>query len=188
MFCRIGEHRYYHSILKNGKCVMAHPSDLAPALIALNSKAVILGPVGERTVPMEEFFVGPDHDSETVLKTEEFLTEVRIPIPKGRISQIFLKERIRRSADFALSSVAMVAQISDGICEDIRIVLGGVAPFPYVASAAEEMAVGKKMDEGSISRTADAAVEGARPLRMNHYKVDLTRALVRRALGSMWKP
>jgi xanthine dehydrogenase YagS FAD-binding subunit len=113
---------------------------------------------------------------------------VRIPIPNGRISQVFLKERIRRSADFALSSVAMVAEISDGICEDIRIVLGGVAPFPYVASAAEEMAMGKTMEEGSISRTADAAVEDARPLRMNHYKVDLTRALVRRALGSMWKP
>ncbi len=108
-----------------------------------------------------------------------------MPTQNERTRQVFLKGRIRQSADFALSSVAAVARISGGICEDIRIVLGGVAPFPYVASMAEEDIRGKKLDEGLISQAAEVSVEGAKPLSMNGYKVDLTKALVRRALTSM---
>jgi xanthine dehydrogenase YagS FAD-binding subunit len=98
---------------------------------------------------------------------------------------VFLKERIRHSADFALSSAAAGARISGKICKDIRIVLGGVAPLPYGASMAEEVIRGKKLDEKIISQAAGAAVEGAKPLSMNGYKVDLTRALARRALTSI---
>jgi len=184
-YAALGEHRYYHSILKNGRCVMAHPSDLAPALIALKAKVMIMSPNGERKVPLQDFFLGPNYYTETVLKTDEYLTEIHIPIQNERTHQVFLKERIRHSADFALSSVAAVARISGGICEDIRIVLGGIAPFPYIASVAEEVIRGKKVDEGLISQAAGASVEGAKPLPMNRYKVDLTKVLVRRALTSM---
>jgi xanthine dehydrogenase YagS FAD-binding subunit len=164
---------------------MAHPSDLAPALIALNAEVMIMGPNGSKKVPLQELFLGPNHYTETILKADECLTEIHVPIQRGRTHQLFLKERIRHSADFALSSVATVARISAGICEEVRIVLGGVAPFPYVAFMAEEVIKGKKMDEGLISQAAGASVEGAKPLPMNHYKVDLTKALVKRALTSM---
>jgi xanthine dehydrogenase YagS FAD-binding subunit len=180
-----GEHRFYHSILKQGKCVMAHPSDLAPALIALKAEGMIMSPNGRKKVPLQEFFLGPNHYTETILKTDEYLTEIHVPIQSERTRQVFLKERIRHAADFALSSVAAVARISAGICEEVRIVLGGVAPFPYVASMAEEAIRGKKLHEGLISQAAEASVEGAKPLLMNRYKVDLTKALVRRALTSM---
>jgi xanthine dehydrogenase YagS FAD-binding subunit len=80
--------------------------------------------------------------------------------------------------------VAALARISGGICEEIRIVLGGVAPFPYVASMAEDVRR-KKLDENLISQIAEVSVEGAKPLSMNRYKVDLTKALVRRALTSI---
>ena len=180
-----GEHRFYHSILKQGKCVMAHPSDLAPALIALKAEGMIMSPNGSKKVPLQEFFLGPNHYTETILKTDEYLTEIHVPIQSERTRQVFLKERIRHAADFALSSVAAVAQISAGICEEIRIVLGGVAPFPYVASMAEEAIRGKKLHEGLISQAAEASVEGAKPLPMNGYKVELTKTLVRRALTSM---
>jgi len=180
-----GEHRFYHSILKQGKCVMAHPSDLAPALIALKAEGMIMSPNGSKKVPLQEFFLGPNHYTETILKTDEYLTEIHVPIQSERTRQVFLKERIRHAADFALSSVAAVARISAGICEEIRIVLGGVAPFPYVASMAEEAIRGKKLHEGLISQAAEASVEGAKPLLMNGYKVELTKALVRRALTSM---
>jgi xanthine dehydrogenase YagS FAD-binding subunit len=80
-----------------------------------------------------------------------------------------------------------VAQILDGVCQDIRIVLGGVAPFPYLASKAADVVRGRKLTEGQISRAAEAAVEGARPLRKNRYKIDLTKALVRRALTFIWR-
>ena len=180
-----GEHRFYHSILKQGKCVMAHPSDLAPALIALKAEGMIMSPNGSKKVPLQEFFLGPNHYTETILKTDEYLTEIHVPIQSERTRQVFLKERIRHAADFALSSVAAVARISAGICEEIRIVLGGVAPFPYVASMAEEAIRGKKLHEGLISQAAEASVEGAKPLPMNGYKVELTKTLVRRALTSM---
>ena len=164
---------------------MAHPSDLAPALIALKAEAMIMSPNGERKVPLQEFFLGPNHYTETILKRDEYLTEIHVPIQSEGTRQVFLKERVRHSADFALSSVSTVARISGGIWEEIRIVLGGVAPFPYVASMAEEDVRGKKLDESLISQVAEVSVEEAKPLSMNRYKVDLTKALVRRALASI---
>lgn len=185
-YAMTGEHRYYHSILKKGKCVMAHPSDIAPALVALKAKAVIASSGGEKEVPLQDIFSGPNNFTETVLKSNEFLIEVRVPNQNGRAYQVFLKHRIRHSADFALSSVATVVHVSNGICKDISIILGGVAPFPYMASMAEDVVKGKRLDESLISKAGEASVEGAHPLPMNHYKVDLTKALVRRALTSIW--
>ena len=89
--------------------------------------------------------------------------------------------------DFSLSSVAVVAQISQGICKDIQIVLGGVAPFPLNASEAEEIIRGRTLGDEIISQAAEAAMEGAKPLPMNRYKVDLTKTLTRRALVSIWQ-
>ncbi len=184
-YATMGEHRFYHSILKYGKCVMAHPSDLAPALIALKAEVMIMGPYGSKKVPLQELFLGPNHYTETVLKADEYLTEIHL-LPQNRgFHQVFLKERIRHSADFALSSVAAAARVSRGICEDIRIVLGGVAPFPYVAFMAEEVIKGKKLHDGLISQAAELSVEGAKSLRMNGYKVDLTKTLVKRAITSL---
>lgn len=125
------EHRDYHSILEYGKCIMAHPSDMAPALVALKAKAIIASHHGEKQIPLEDFFLGPNHLKETVLKPDELLLEFQVPNQKEPTFQSFLKHRIRRASDFALSSVAVVARISDEICRDIRIVLGGVAfPLP----------------------------------------------------------
>jgi xanthine dehydrogenase YagS FAD-binding subunit len=181
-----GEHRDYYSILGYGKCVMAHPSDMAPALVALKAKAIIAGREGERQTPVEDLFSGPNHIQETVLKADELLLGVQVPNPKGQNFQLFLKRGIRRSSDFALASVAVAAQMSGEICQQIRIVLGGVAPFPYLSTKAQQMIIEKKLTAQLISEAAEASVEGARPLSMNRYKLDLTRALVERALRSVW--
>jgi xanthine dehydrogenase YagS FAD-binding subunit len=181
-YAAAGEHRFYHSIIEKGKCVMAHPSDMAPALIALKAKAVIAGCEGERSLPLEDFFLGPNNFRETALRPDEFLTAVEVPSQDYKPSQFFLKQRIRRAADFALSSAAVAARVSDGVCEDIRMVLGGIAPFPLVATAAEAILKGRRLDERLISEAAEASVKGARPLPMNGYKADLTKTLVRRAL------
>ena len=180
-----GEHRHYHSILKHGICVMAHPSDMAPALTALKAKAIIASPKGEKQVALEEFFVGPNNHTETVMKPNELLTEFEVPHQKEKCLQLFLKRRIRHTSDFALCSVATVAQMSKGTCEDIRIVLGGVAPFPYIVFKAEEMIRGKELDDSLIYDAAEASVEEARPLPMNQYKTELTKAMITRALTSI---
>jgi xanthine dehydrogenase YagS FAD-binding subunit len=185
-FAAGGEHRYYHSILEKGKCVMAHPSDLAPALIALRAKAIISRPDGEKEVAMEDFFLGPNNFTETVLKPDEFLMEIRVPNQDNKNYQLFLKQRVRHTADFALSSVATVAQISDGICWGVKIVLGGIAPFPYTASIAEDTLKGRRWDEKLILKAAEVSLREANPLPMNGYKVDLTKVLIKRGLSSIW--
>jgi xanthine dehydrogenase YagS FAD-binding subunit len=184
-YAATGEHRYYHSILKIGKCVMAHPSDIGPALVALKAKAITVSANGERKVPMEDFFLGPNHFTETILKSDEFLKAIQVPTQNDITHQLFLKQRIRHSADFSLSSVAMVAQISDGICDDMRIILGGIAPYPYQASTAEAIVRGERLNKGLVSKAVEASVEDAHPLPMNGYKVDLTKALVKRCLMSL---
>ena len=93
-----------------------------------------------------------------------------------------MKQRVRHAADFALSSVAGIAEITDDLCKEIGIVLGGIAPLPVVAASAEAVVRGKRLTEGLIAEAAEAALEGAQPLPMNDYKIDLTRALVRRVL------
>lgn len=183
-----GEHRDYYSIfLKKRKCVMAHPSDMAPALVALDSNVVIVGPRGRREIALQDLFLGPDHVVETILQPDELLIEFRVPIQNGKTYQRFLKQRIRRSFDFALASVAAVAQIDEEVCKEIRIVLGGVAHFPYVARGAEQRLKGKKLSEELISMAAGDSVKEARPLRMNHYKKDLAKVCVKRALHRLWQ-
>lgn len=180
-----GEHRHYYSVVKNGKCVVAHPSDMAPALAALDGKAIIANSGGEKQVPLLDLFQGPNAFAETILRSDEFISEIKVPRQRAGTYQIFLKHRIRQSADFALASVAAVARVSGPVCEEIRIILGGVAPFPYRALLAEGALRGERLEEGRISRAAEASMEGARPLRMNGYKVELTKALVRQVLGSI---
>ena len=78
-YAQTGEHRFYHSIMMHGKCVMAHPSDMAPALIALKARAIIANAEGERKVPLDAFFSGANSLGETVLKSGELLTAVEVP-------------------------------------------------------------------------------------------------------------
>lgn len=177
-----GEHRFYHSIMKNGRCVMAHPSDMAPALIALKAKAMIAGSEGERWLPMENFFLGPNNIGETALQPGEFLTAIEVPSGNGNTYQLFLKQRIRHAVDFALASASVAARMLDGVCEDIAVVLGGIAPFPVVAATAERTIKGRRLDERLIAEAAEMSVREARPLPMNGYKIGLTKTLVRRAL------
>lgn len=181
-FAITGEHRYYHSIIQRGKCAMAHPSDLAPALIALRASVILACPEGEKEIPLQNFFLPATQFTETALKPDQFLSSIKVPPPKEENFQVFLKSRIRRAADFALSSVAIVSQISEGVCHDIQLVLGGVAPFPYIAFRAMERLKGRKLTEKVVSEAANASVEKARPLSDNRYQINLTRVLVRRAL------
>jgi xanthine dehydrogenase YagS FAD-binding subunit len=182
-FAAGGEHRYYHAILKYGKCLMAHPSDLAPALLCLRAEAVLAGPDGERTVPLKDFFRDGNHLPETILNPAEMITRFRVPYSPAR--QIFLKNRIRRAFDFALVSVAAAVRFSEEKCEDVSIVLGGVAAYPYIASSAERVLRGKPLEKDLIEAAAEAALRDARPLPHNDYKVDLAKALVERALRAL---
>jgi xanthine dehydrogenase YagS FAD-binding subunit len=181
-FAAGGEHRDYHAVLHRGRCVMAHPSDTAPALIALNAVCVIADADGEKTMPLKDFFAGADSHRETVLNPDQILKEIRLPRPTPGSRQIFLKQSVRHSVDFALANVAAVAVFADNVCRAINLVLGGVAPLPVVAQASQAVLEGRPWDDGTISEAAEAALAEAKPLPGNRYKIDLAKGLVHRAL------
>ena len=182
-----GDNRYYHAILDGGPCYIVHPSDMAPALMALDAQIHILGPKGPRTLPLTEFFVTPAQRlyQENVLEREEVITALTVPLPPPETQQVFPKGRVRQADEFALAAVALAAQVKGGTCVDCRVVLGGVAPRPHRAIAAEQAIKGKPLTAANIDRAAAAALADARPMTMNAYKVDLTRGLVLRAFQNL---
>jgi xanthine dehydrogenase YagS FAD-binding subunit len=176
-----GNNRTYFSVMSLGICVMAHPSDLAPALLALGARIGVAGPRGMREIPIETFFQGPRSVSETALAPDEVLTWVDVaPVARGTRG-VFLKHRIRDTWDFALAEVAVAGRAGG----DIRIALGGIAPFPFRATGAEAIVRGRALTASVIDEAAAAVVAKARPLAMNGYMVDITRALVQRALAGL---
>jgi xanthine dehydrogenase YagS FAD-binding subunit len=179
-----GENRYYHAILEGADCFMVHPSDTAVALIALDADIAIAGVKRDRTVKAENFFIGPQEDpiKENILEPDEFITEIRIPTPAVDTRSVFLKTRLRGAWNFALASAAVRSTSKSGICRDVRVVLGGVAPVPLRVNKAERALIGKMITAAVSQQAAGLATGGAKPLTMNDYKVDLTGALVKKAV------
>lgn len=177
----------YHAILGGELCYIVHPSDMAPALMALNANAKIVGPNGEKMVPFDEFFIGPREDvlRENIMGPQDILVEVQVPAAKANTKSVYLKYKERGVWDFALLSVAAAGTINNGVWEDGRIVLGGVAPVPWPAPEADEFLVGKTLDESTAREAAERALVGARPMSDNAFKVDMAKGMVQRALLSL---
>lgn len=184
-FALPGSNRTYFSVLGLGVCVMSHPSDLAPALMALDARVTLAGPAGPRVVPIDRFFRGPKSLTETVVEPAEIIVSVDVPAAPAGGRSLFLKHRVRGTWDFALSEVAVSATPGAGRWDGVRIALGGVAPFPYRATAAEAVLAGRAPTESRVREASEAALGRARPLAQNGYKIDLTRALVARALTAL---
>jgi xanthine dehydrogenase YagS FAD-binding subunit len=178
-----GENRY-HAILGGGPCFIVHPSDTAPALVALGASARIVGPRGERTVPLESFFVLPaqDLERENVLAHDELLIEVSLPRPKAGSRSLYRKVRERGAWDFALASLALVLRLREREVAEARVVLGGVAPIPWRSKAAEDAITGRALDATTAARAAEAAVRGAEALGQNGYKIPLVQGIVEESL------
>jgi xanthine dehydrogenase YagS FAD-binding subunit len=183
---REGENRG-HALFGGGPCYAVHPSDPAAALVALDAEVLVRGAAGERAVPLSAFFALPKDErrTETALAQDELIVAVRIPpYPLGTRST-YLKAMDRKFWAFALVGVAVAVRLSGNHVQHARIVLGGVAPIPWRARAAELVLTGEDIGEGFFDRVADAALQGAVPLRHNAYKLQLSRALLRRALQAL---
>jgi len=185
-FSAVGENEY-HAILEGGPSFIVHPSDTAPALVALGATVRIATGGRERAVPIERFFVTPRQDPtrENILQPDEILAAIDVPDAPAESRAVYVKEMVREVWDFALCSVAAMVTVRNGVVQDARIVLGGVAPIPYRALKAEAALTGRALDEAAAAAAGAAAVDGARPLARNGYKVPLTQAVVKRALLSL---
>jgi len=174
----------YNAILGGGPSYIVHPSDTAPALIALDAKVTIAGSRGSRTIPLEAFFVLPGEvlRRENVLAPDEIVTEVEVPAPAPGAKSVYLKFQEKESMDFALSAVAVALTMSGDTIRTARVVLGGVAPKPWPAKEAEAILAGQRLSDALLQKAADAALAKAQPLGYNDYKVPLTKTLIRRAV------
>jgi xanthine dehydrogenase YagS FAD-binding subunit len=183
----ISGQNHYHGIFGADRCCIVHPSDTAPALMALDATLVVAGPRVRREVKLEEFFVLPDQDvtRETILQKQEIVTDILLPMPAHDLRSSYRKVRARGSWDFALAGVALAVQLSGGRVASARVVLGGVAPTPWRSRAVEEAIMGRNLDESTIQQAGDAAVKGAEPLEHNAYKVPLLRGLVQEQLRAL---
>lgn len=176
-----------HCILGASRCVAVSPSDTAPALVALDAKMVVRDRRRERVHDAEDYFVGPaiDITRMTVLKPGDLLTTIRIPSTWAGARFYYEKVRDRASWDFALVSVAAAFRSEGGTIRAARVVVNGVAAYPVRLGAVERALAGATADEETAKAAGEMAVDGARPLRHNAYKVALMRNLVRRAVRSV---
>ncbi|MBI4539018.1 MAG: xanthine dehydrogenase family protein subunit M [Gemmatimonadetes bacterium] len=181
-FSVTGDNRH-HAIIGGELCYIVHPSDTATALLALNAQAKIAGPAGERTIPFDNYFIGPREDvlRENVLKPDELLLEVFVPAPTQGAKQAWMKLKDRQVYDFAIVAVAAVFTVEGDTWRDGRIVLGGVSPVPYRAQVVENQLKGKSI-RSSIRQAAAAIRTVARPMSMNAYKVDVAQNLIERTI------
>src|SRR5215216_7574958 len=118
-----GDNRY-HAIIGGELCYIVHPSDTATALLALNASARVAGGGGERTIPFDNYFIGPREDvlRENILKPNEVLTEIFIPTPAAGTRQAWTKLKDRQVYDFALTAVAVAFTANGGAWGDGRVV------------------------------------------------------------------
>jgi xanthine dehydrogenase YagS FAD-binding subunit len=173
-----------HAILGADRCVAVHPSDTAPALIALDAKMVIRSKGGERVVDAEDYFLGPDIDITrmNVLRPNELLVAIRIPSTWAGAQFYFEKIRDRNVWDFPLVNVASTMVFTGGRIDRMRLAVGAVAARPLRLASVESAVAGKPRNEETADMAGRMAIEGAQPLRYNGYKIPLMRNLVKRAI------
>ncbi len=165
-------------------CNAVPSADSVPSLLTLQSTVRIGGPLGERTVPLDQFFIS---SRTTVLQPDEMLLEITVPTPAPGSRGVYLKLSPRHSMDLAVVGVAAVGSTENGMCKDIKIALAAVAPTAIRATSAEGTLHGRKISHGLIDEAARAAADNCSPRADSHraspeYRRDMVYVLTRRAL------
>lgn len=186
-FAVTGENEH-HAIFGDGPSHIVHPSDTAVALLALGASARLVGPRGERILPLAAFFTLPAANPahENVLEPDELMAEVLVPAPAHGTRSAYHKVLDREAWTHAVISVAVTFALEGGVTRHCRLALGGVAPVPWPLPRVERILEGRSLTPQLAAEAGDLAVKGARPLAHNGYKVDLVRALVRRSLLALF--
>ena len=173
-----------HCLWGADRCVAVSPSDTAPALVALDARMVVRNASGEREVPAEQFFIGPDVDIErmTILEPGDILTAVRIPSDWAGTRFYFEKVADRNTWDFALVSIAAAMVVNGNTIERVRLAAGAVQCVPRRLNVVEDVVTGQPKNEATATLAGQSAIRGATPLNFNHFKIPLLQNLVTRAI------
>lgn len=158
-------------------CNAAPSADTAPPLLTYEAVAVIAGPKGERDVPIEEFWLGPN---QTALQQGELLRELRLPAPPANTGGVYVRQTPRKQMDIAVVGVAVLLTLGQGDrIERARIALGAVAPTPIRARKAEAALEGKAASEALFAEAAETATSEASPIGDVRGSAEFRRHLVR---------
>lgn len=181
---RSGYHRNLAILGASESCIATHPSDMAVALVALDSIVRALGPSGERTIPLGDFYRLPadEPQRDTVLEHGELITAIDVPELPFATHSTYRKVRDRASYAFALFSLAAALDVVDGTVRDVRLAFGGVAPRPWRAEKAESLLRGAPATEEIFRQAAEVELATAQPLDENAFKVPLARNILVRTL------
>ncbi|RLG76746.1 MAG: xanthine dehydrogenase family protein subunit M [Thermoprotei archaeon] len=163
-------------------CNASPAADTAPPLLVFEAKLKIVGPNGERVVPINEFFLGP---GKTVLKPNEILTEIQIPYQPEDTGSAFIKIA-RVAMDLAKVNVAVALRTEGSIVKWVRIALGAVAPTPIRAYKTEEFLVGKELNEETLKEAAEIVKTEVKPITdirsTAEYRREVSGVIVKDAL------
>ncbi|RCJ20373.1 FAD-binding molybdopterin dehydrogenase [Nostoc minutum NIES-26] len=175
-----------HAILGvSDQCVAVHPSDMCVSLAALDAIVVVEGPKGKRQIPFTDFHRLPGNtpQRDTNLEPGELITSVILPPVPFAKSGVYLKLRDRASYAFALISIAAAVELAGEQIKDVRLAMGGVAHKPWRPTEAEKFLIGKPANAATFQQAAEIALQGAKPLTHNSFKVELAKRAIRRALA-----
>jgi len=180
---RTGDNRYHAIFGTDGPALFVSASSLGPVLVALGATLTAQGPSGKsREIEAAQFFRAPksEQEREIALAPNEILTDISIPTSGLRNATYEIRHRHGLDWPYVTATVAFKDQ--NGSASDPRVVLGHVASTPWAARAAAQALNGSRIDDTAAAKCADAAVEGAKPLSNNAYKVQLVKAAVKRAV------
>ena len=180
-----GDNRY-HAILGNsGPAKFVNASRFAPALIAWGAKVRVIGPAPDQAewLPLEYFHITPKTNGQgnTVLKPGQLISHVWLPDVADMASATYEVLQME-GLDWPLAAASVTVRVEGGTVRQASIVMGHVAPVPWIAHEAARLLLGRPLNEETAGMAADAAIAHATPLSMNEYKVQLARTAVKRAL------
>jgi xanthine dehydrogenase YagS FAD-binding subunit len=181
----IGGINRMHAVLGASEhCIAVHPSDFCVALAALEARVNVVGPRGERGIPMAEFhrLPGDTPQRDATLDDNELIVSVDLPAWRFGNHYSYLKIRDRLSYAFALVSVAAALELEGDTIVSARIALGGVAHKPWRVPEAEALLAGKAADAAQFALAAERLLQGAQGLEGNRFKIELARRAIVRAL------
>jgi xanthine dehydrogenase YagS FAD-binding subunit len=179
-----GENQYHAIFGNEGPSHIVHPSSLAVPFLAYGAKFRVSGPNGDREVAAADYFTMPTLQNvmkENVLADDELLTHVILPAP-GNVKSGHYEVRYKASHDWPLAFATVVLMMNGSTIRSARVVLGAVAPVPWRSRAAEEALAGKPLNEETGAAAGEAAIQEAKPMSGNAYKIQITRTAVKRAI------
>jgi xanthine dehydrogenase YagS FAD-binding subunit len=181
-FSVTGENQF-NAILGGGPSFIVHPSSLAVPMVAYGATFRLVGPKGERLVPAADYFTPPSQNvrTENVLAPNELLTHVILPAP-GNLKSGHYEVRYKTSHDWPIAFATVLLAMNGTRVQAARVVMGAVAPIPWRSPAAEQALAGKTITEETAAAAAEAALQDARPLRQNAYKIQVAKTAVKRAI------